>query len=173
MIESGLYDLVHEGEEEKVREWLDRKPEDINAPVGDGYAPLHVACIFGREALVHFLLDRRALVNLNAMNASRTTPLHLAVGYRGERIARRMARVLIENGAELNGRQAGGQTPLHHAVARGSVDIVRTLVASGADPFLKDDNDLSPMDLARGLNVSEVPVEEIQNALREAFSLET
>lgn len=169
-----LYDIVHEGDLKKVVDWIDRYPEHLNAQIRDGYTPLHVACIFGHEAIVDYLVTHYALVNVNAENPSRATPLHLAVNYRDEDAADRMAKMLIANGAELNAKQSEGLTPLHHAVARGSLKLTQTLVRSGADPFFKDDLGRSPSDLARELAQSkpEAPAAEIQAILKEAFSLE-
>src|SRR4051812_15288437 len=120
MITSQLYDLAHTGDIEGVNKWLERNPDDLNNYITDGFTPLHVACIFGHEALVRSLLSRGALVNLNARNKSEATALHLATAFRDEKIAQRLVLLLLDNGAELNSPQAGGQTALHHAVARGS-----------------------------------------------------
>lgn len=149
MITSPLYDPAHGGDVEKVRAHLDAHPEDLNSFISDGYSLLHIACSFGHEKLVAFLLDRRALVNLNADNRSKTTPLHLAVSFRDEAIALRLTHLLMANGAELNAQQAGGQTALHHAVGRGSAELAKVLIDAGADPFLKDELGRSAMDVAK------------------------
>lgn len=156
MITHPLYDCVHAGDVEGVRAWLDPRIEDLNQDIGDGYAPLHVSCMFGHEALCRFLVERGALINLNAVNASGATPLHLAVSHRDEAIAAKIADFLIRHGAELNAPQKGGQTALHHAVARGSAKLVGVLIDAGADPFLKDAHGRAPVDLARALELDEV-----------------
>jgi uncharacterized protein len=165
-----LYDLAHEGNVDAVANWLQARPDDLNDFLDDGMAPLHVACMFGHETLVRYLIGRGALVNLNAMNSSRATPLHLAVSFRDEQVAGRIARLLIANGAEMNAPQDGGQTPLHHAVARGSSHLVAELIDEGADPFLKDGFGRSPADLARELP-GDGGGEEIRASLKRAFSL--
>lgn len=143
-----LYDAAHVGDVKEIRSWLSQNFDHLNDEVSDGLTLLHIAAAFGQEELVSFLLDRGALVNKNAKNQSRETPLHLAVLFRDEDTAARIADRLIANGAELNAPQKGGQTALHHAVARGSKVIAETLVQAGADPMLKDQNGLTPMDLA-------------------------
>lgn len=163
------YDLAHAGDVEGVRNWLSARPEDINVFLRDGYNFLHVACAFGHEPLVRFLLDRMALVNVNADNLSQATPLHLAASHRDEAVADRMCRMLIDNGAELNAQQAGGQTPLHHAVGRGSVMLVRTLVEAGADPFLDDDQKRSASAVAKQLG-EENQGPEIRSLLATVFA---
>lgn len=174
MITNELYDLIHAGDLQGSMNWLDRRPDDLNADISDGYTPLHVACLFGQEAIVQHLLDRRGLVNVNANNMSQATPLHAAVMFRDEAIADRVVRSLLANGAELNATQNGGQTPLHHAVARGSLVLVKTLIEFGADPFLKDEQGRSAQDLAQQLlnsaegNSSRAAIRE---AMKAAFSL--
>jgi ankyrin repeat protein len=164
-----LYDPVHAGDINLLKSWLDKNPQDLNAPIGDGYSALHVACLFGHEILVSYLLDRHALVNLNAENTSGATPLHIAVMFRDTDIASRIATRLIDNGAELNAIQKGGQTPLHHAVARGSLKLVKLLVTAGADPFLKDEQGRAAADLAREIDSEDAAL--IREALKGAYSL--
>jgi uncharacterized protein len=44
-----------------------------------------------------------------------------------------VARLMLEHGAEVNTRDRSGGTPLHEAVRQGKIDLVRDLVARGAD----------------------------------------
>lgn len=172
MITNQLYDFIHDGDLKATSEWLDQRPDDLNTDLGDGYTPLHVACLFGHESVVQHLISRGALVNVNSQNPARTTALHLAVGFRDEAIAKRLILFLLEHGAELNIKQMGGLTPLHHAVARGSALLTDCLVMEGADPFLKDDQGLSATDLAKALKGDEAEEQElVQAALKRAFSL--
>jgi ankyrin repeat protein len=145
---NSLFDAAHNGNVAEIKTHLSTKFESLNDEVSDGFTLLHIAAAFGQEELVAFLLDRGALVNKNANNKAGETALHLAVLYRDEETAARVADRLIANGAELNAPQKGGQTALHHAVARGAKSIVETLIQAGADPMLKDQNGLSPMQLA-------------------------
>src|SRR5262249_41637855 len=48
------------------------------------------------------------------------------------------ARLLVRNGAEVNVRWEGKGTALYLAVLSGSVDLVRDLLARGADPDAAD-----------------------------------
>jgi ankyrin repeat protein len=164
------YDMAHSGDSSGVLNWLSAHEDNINVSVRDGYGLLHVACMFGHENLVRLLLDRMALVNLNADNASAATPLHLATSYREEAVADRVIRILVDNGAELSAKQNGGQTALHHAVARGSVLMVRTLIEAGADPFLEDDQKRSSSALAKELS-EEDHGSEVRSVLATVFSL--
>ena len=175
MITNELYDLVHSGNLEATSAWLIARPQDLDTPIGDGYSALHVGSMFGHEPIVKHLVERGALINQNAANASMATPLYLAVGFRDEVVAKQISIYLLNCGAELNVRQVGGLTPLHHAVSRGSLVLVEMLIEEGADPFLKDDQGVSASDLAKNLKAEnengEVPVEAIRTALKRAFSL--
>ena len=145
---NALYDAAHNGNVAEIKSYLTTNFDSLNAEVSDGLTLLHIAAAFGQEELVGFLLDRGALVNKNASNEAGETPLHFAVLFRDEETAARVADRLIANGAELNAPQKGGQTALHHAVARGAKAVVETLIQAGADPMLKDRNGLTAMQLA-------------------------
>ncbi|KAH9626006.1 hypothetical protein KSS87_016819 [Heliosperma pusillum] len=62
-----------------------------------------------------------------------------------------VAKVLIELGANVNayrpGRHAG--TPLHHAAKRGLDSSVKLLLSHGANPFVRNDDCQTPLDVAR------------------------
>lgn len=170
MIDNPIYDAAHSGEVAKVEAWLKTNRDQLNAVIADGFTLLHVACAFGQEQLVSHLLDRGALVNANAQNQAQETPLHLAAVYRETDVAARICDRLIANGAELNVKQVGGQTPLHHAVARGSKQVTETLILAGADPFLKDDQGKTAMDMANELESGR---EDIKVILKKAHHLPT
>lgn len=65
-----------------------------------------------------------------------------------------VVRALLADGADVNERTSGGQTPLILAVIFGHTDLVRFLVKAGADPDLRDNLGLNAIDWAkrRGLN---------------------
>ncbi|MBT4803971.1 MAG: hypothetical protein HON78_03085, partial [Legionellales bacterium] len=49
-----------------------------------------------------------------------------------------IAKVLIENGADVNDKGVFGTPPLHLAAEKGSLDIVKALISGGADVNIKD-----------------------------------
>ncbi|MEU1695802.1 ankyrin repeat domain-containing protein, partial [Streptomyces hirsutus] len=49
-------------------------------------------------------------------------------------------RALVRAGADPDGANADGTTPLYAAAARGHVDVVRQLLAHGAGPGLREDD---------------------------------
>ena len=60
-----------------------------------------------------------------------------------------MAQRLVENGADVNGRNGDGSTPLHSAAFLGQENLARFLLSKGANPALRDNNGVSPSDSAR------------------------
>jgi len=56
--------------------------------------------------------------------------------------------ISLDKDIDLNALDDFGYTPLHLACDRGHVEIVRLLIAKGADPSIKDPDDLTPLELA-------------------------
>ncbi|HBE02582.1 MAG: hypothetical protein A2096_08445 [Spirochaetes bacterium GWF1_41_5] len=48
--------------------------------------------------------------------------------------------ILITNGAPIDSQDARKNTALHYAAAYGSIPMLETLMAAGADPFIRNDN---------------------------------
>src|SRR2546425_13007288 len=56
---------------------------------------------------------------------------------------------LLDAGARVNARQSGGHTPLHEAALGGDAEVVRLLLAAGADPETGNHEGQTPADVAR------------------------
>ena len=93
-----------------------------------GNAPLHVAVSDGMVDTVGVLLDAGADPNVQQGR----TILHLA-----------------EIGSPIFIAYEGGATPLHLAVSKGYVDVVRVLLDAGADPNVQDGEGQVPLHLAK------------------------
>jgi ankyrin repeat protein len=59
-------------------------------------------------------------------------------------------KLLIAAHADVNARDDRGNTALFGAVARGWNEMVRTLIAAGADPYAVNNAGISPYDIAKG-----------------------
>jgi len=110
----------------------------------DGWTALHLAAFFGHVESARELLNAGAPVNARSTNAMKNLPLHAAAA--GKSLP--VVKLLIERGADLNGRQHGAWTALHAAAANGDIEMVKALVEGGADTSARADNQQLPLDLA-------------------------
>jgi len=90
----------------------------------------------------HLDLERRSLIKFNFGHTSWTT-LHVAAR-EGDL---QMARVLIQNGANINAQDTRGWTPLHEACFWSQKELVKLLKESGADLRIMNKEGKTPQDL--------------------------
>lgn len=84
-----------------------------------------------------------------AKHAGGAPPLHLAT----MTASREVAQLLIDSGADVNGRDVIGRAALHYAAMgtpENDAEMVRTLIDAGADVNAKDHRGCLPLDLAAG-----------------------
>jgi len=139
-----VHELAALGRDAELRNLLGRVPELAQQIAVDGFTALGLAAFFCHEAAVRALLDAGADPRLASRNAMRVAPLHSAVARR----CLPVARLLLDRGADVNARQAGGFTPLHGAAANGDRALSELLVDRGADPSLRDAGGHTASDLA-------------------------
>jgi uncharacterized protein len=131
---------------------------DPNVYSADGFTPLHFAVMGGHVDAARSLLEAGA--DPNAMSRHRfvkVRPLHTACALEVSVENPDVVRLLVEHGADVDGRNAeGGATPLHNAAQSGSVELVRALLELGADRDAKTDDGRTPRDLAKSDDVREL-----------------
>jgi uncharacterized protein len=124
-----------------------KQPKRKDRPGVDrmGRAPLHYAAFDGDSERIHQLLASGSIPD--ATDDSSWTPLHFAAQ---SNVADATA-LLLNAGASVNSRDAHGNTPLSTAVfnSRGNGEVIKLLRAHGADPYAKNNHDVSPLRLAR------------------------
>jgi uncharacterized protein len=132
-----VFEAAAFGRLERLAELLAARPELVNGFSGDGFTPLHLACFSGGPRPVRLLVERGAdLEALARSSFAQVRPLGTAAFSRD----RESAAVLLEAGADPNGRGEGGFTPLHSAAHADDVEMARLLLAHGADPALVTDD---------------------------------
>lgn len=115
---------------------------DIQARNAQDETPLMIAAIKGHLAQVQRLIERGAQVNKTGW-----TPLHYACAS-PQPASADIVRLLLEHHAYVDAESPNGTTPLMMAAHYGSLAAVNLLLQAGADPQLKNEQDLSAMDFA-------------------------
>lgn len=119
------------------------KPEVRN---GADESALMLAALKGELGLCQVLIKKGADVNKTGW-----TPLHYAAT--GGHLE--VLRLLLEENAYIDAASPNGTTPLMMAAHYGTPLAVKLLLEEGADPLLKNDQDLNAIDFANRANRSE------------------
>lgn len=160
-----LFDAVQRGAANEVSELL-REDASLLEAEREGVSALRVAVYHGHLAVARIFVERGARLDVfdasaigetarlsqllaedrsraNAFAADGFTPLGLASFFAHPAAVR----VLLANGAEVNvpSRNAQRVAPIHSAVAGGNVEIVRELLAHGADANARQAGGFTPL----------------------------
>jgi ankyrin repeat protein len=133
------------GDVEQLRRMLDEDPSLVRQVNERGATALHEACYWGGIAEATLLLDRGADVDAITTDAFlQIAPLGAAVATpdvpnpsQHEAVVLALVELLLARGANVNGRRRDGMTALHSAAYRGHLDVMRRLIAGGADATLR------------------------------------
>ncbi|KAF3910478.1 Ankyrin-2 [Dactylellina cionopaga] len=134
-------------------EMASRLIEEFNFPVNvqnsKGQTPLWIACLSGNYEISTYLISRGADAGIESNTGS--NPLHHLPVFE-DRHVENIASLLVEHGANINGQNALGYTPLHYAVS-GSGNLeeepsVSVLLRLGGNPLLADNDGDTALDSA-------------------------
>jgi cell division protein FtsB len=119
-----------------TRNCIHLQPIMMNVKLGRyGQTQLHFCAENGFTSSVKRLLSIRN-INVNVKDDwDGSKPLHYAAANGRVEIAR----LLLQNGADVNAKDRWDRTPLHDAAFQGQVDILHLLVENGADLEAEDD----------------------------------
>jgi len=138
------FEICAVGTAEQVRAEIAKDRDFVRARATNGWTPLHYAAFADNAAAASALLDAGAEVNSRAKNKFDNTPLQVAL----LTSSRGVAKVLLARGADVNARQSEGITALHEAAASGDVELIRMLLAAGAERGAASEKFGTPRDLA-------------------------
>jgi len=118
----------------------------------NGHTALHRACYWGQVEAARYLLDHGA--DPNAINQDpflQIHPLGCAVATADvpnpsddEAVVMGLVSLLLDRGANVNGRRKDGLAALHSAAYRGHLGILTYLLGHGADPHLRGYENAGP-----------------------------
>ncbi|OYU27424.1 MAG: hypothetical protein CFE41_11510 [Burkholderiales bacterium PBB2] len=147
---------LREGSSRALDSLLSHPGTDVNRANAAGETPLMLAAIKGRLDWAKKLVARGAQINKEGW-----TPLHYACSGPDNGVAL----WLLSQGALLDARSPNGSTPLMMASRYGAMDLAEALLAAGADPSLRNAQELSALEFARAAERNKL-VAALQKALQ-------
>lgn len=140
-----VFEAAAFGRLNRLEEILAADPSQANALSADGFSALHLAIFGDREEAARVLIANGADVDRwSEGSIARVPPLGTAAFVRSARLAR----LLLDAGADVNARGEGGFTALHTAAQNGDVELARELLARDADRNAVAHDGVRPCDLA-------------------------
>jgi len=115
---------------------------NINASGTSGLTPLMQACRLGLSDIAELLIEAGA--EINSTNKDGNNALWLAC-FSGDLATIHM---LIEHKVDMDNMNSAGATALIYASSAGKSDVVELLLKSGANPYIRTQDDFTALDLA-------------------------
>src|SRR5512138_2936939 len=161
-----FFEAIQEGNQERARRMLAENPGLVKARTTEGLSAVLLAAYYGQSELAQLLANQRSDLDIfeacavgsagrvdyllgsdpglaNAFAADGFQPLGLAAFFGHlETVC-----MLLAGGAQVNTPSQNAQrvTPLHSAVASGSLEIVLQFLERGADPNARQADGFTPL----------------------------
>ncbi len=139
-----IFEAAATGKLDQVTDQVHQHREQLNSYSADGFTPLGLACYFGHEEVVRYLLFKGSEVDVPSKNGFSVYPINSAVAANNAEITK----LLLEAGADVNVAQYGGVTPLHSAASHGNIELIILLLEAGASISARTDDGKTPSLLA-------------------------
>lgn len=136
-----LIKAVSKGNLKKIKKIIENENIDINTQDVKNRTALHIALTEGYIDIAKLLINLGADVNIKTNR--NVTALHLVSKIDNE--SDKIAKMLIENKAEVNSLDFEGNTPLHEACMSGKSNIVNLLIKNGAEINIKGKYGFTPL----------------------------
>jgi len=155
---TGLMLAVIRGDKKMTLDLI-RRGAAINERSRDkfGYGAIHFAVLHQNIALLETLLQRNVDSNLKSKND--TAPLHLVAYIKSDIQRKRSAELLLSYGADINQKNAVGDTVIHLAVRKNDVPLLKYLIdrfSLNIDLGVKNNVGDTPVSLAKKLGYKEI-----------------
>jgi len=138
-----IHHAAYEGDLKKVKEIIDRDPNQINVQDVQGFTPLHLASGKGHIEIVEFLLNHGA--DTESETCTGHTPLMFAAWYARDGKYETI-KTLLEHGAKVDHKKDGnGSTALHYAAMYSGKEVINLLISYGADVNAKREYQITPL----------------------------
>lgn len=116
---------------------------------------LHLAASNENSKCLEFILSQKeGFLNQHCNNINKSTALHFAVISE----CYDNAKSLLRHGALPNVQDGDGNTPMHYAVMKEDIKMVKLLDEFGADAKIKNQSDMSAIDISVSEDLKEVKV---------------
>ncbi|KAK3787016.1 hypothetical protein RRG08_037295 [Elysia crispata] len=128
---------------------------DVNRKDNAGRCLLHKAIQRGDEASAEFLINNKCDVNI-VTHLDKETPLHRVASFDPKLTEKsimegmtRIAKLLLQHGADINTQDETGSTPLHNSIISNNEDVFKALLESGkVNLEIKNSEGYTPLWLA-------------------------
>lgn len=144
---SALLDAAKKGNLSRVQRLVTTENINCRDAQGRNSTPLHLAAGYNNFEVAEFLLENGA--DVNAQDKGGLIPLHNASSYGHLDIAA----LLIKHNTVVNATDKWGFAPLHEAAQKGRTQLCALLLAHGADAFMKNQENQTPIELATAEDV--------------------